>query len=259
MVKQDKSNDILDILLGTGVDFGEMLTPDMELLPPMTRFESSDSDALLWQRPDFSQEFQENNGEISPEIEFLGNDIEVETNISVENEVIVPNNDDGLFLSESTNSEFFSTSDDVTTCTNSSFDHLADGVDLVFEEVEDSDYPADLLSPLVKEGIKFKIATRRRAEGKDDLKVEFREPSPERLTEEDEEKRRLKREKNKLAAQKCRLRKRKLAETLEEQTVKLELKQEKLMDEIERLKDEREELRELIRVHKTFCPKLAKS
>lgn len=144
------------------------------------------------------------------------------------------------------------------------FQHLDDSVSSQFtyddldssqaffaEEVSKTELDIDL-SPLLKQEIKQKIKNRRRAEGKEEIRIEFKEPSPERvstitmnlvdqywccytsrtsfesiggyilvflwlqLTEEEEERRRVKREKNKMAAQKCRSKKRKLADTLEE-------------------------------------------
>lgn len=115
------------------------------------------------------------------------------------------------------------------------------------------------LTPLLKEGIKYKIQNRRKAEGKEELKVEFKEPEPERLTEEEELKRQVRREKNKMAAQKCRSKKRQLAETLQRETEKLAAKQRKLQKEIDSLKTEKEHLEEIIKVHSFVCPEFTVS
>lgn len=112
------------------------------------------------------------------------------------------------------------------------------------------------LTPFIKEEVKMKIKLRRMAEGKDDINVEFKNPEPEQLTQDEEEKRKIRRSKNKMAAQKCRNRKRKLTESLEEETEKLENKQEMLTQEIERLQQEKEQLEEIVKIHSTVCPKL---
>ena len=93
--------------------------------------------------------------------------------------VTVPNNDEPASTSDSAIVEPFYVVDEETTCAIGSFEDLVNESDLVFEEVPDSDVD---LSPLVKEEIKFKIINRRLAEGKDELKVEFRDPSPERVS-----------------------------------------------------------------------------
>ncbi|XP_063426733.1 cyclic AMP-dependent transcription factor ATF-3-like isoform X2 [Mytilus trossulus] len=112
------------------------------------------------------------------------------------------------------------------------------------------------LTPFIKEEVKMKIKLRRMAEGKDDIHVEFKHPQPEQLTQDEEEKRKIRRSKNKMAAQKCRNRKRKLTESLEDETEKLENKHDVLTQEIERLQQEKEQLEEIVKIHRTVCPKL---
>ena len=96
MVKQDKNNDILDLLLGTQVDLGEIMTPDTELFP-MARFTDSDTgvDALSWERPELQVEYSPEVETYSPEVEeyavipeisFLGNDIEIASTVAIESE-----------------------------------------------------------------------------------------------------------------------------------------------------------------------------
>lgn len=128
---------------------------------------------------------------------------------------------------------------------------------IILQEVDQScEVP---LTPLLKEGIKYKIQNRRKAEGKGELKVEFKEPEPERLTEEEELRRQIRREKNKMAAQKCRSKKRQLADCLQKETEKLAAKQRKLKKEIDSLKSEKEHLEEIIKVHSIVCPEFTVS
>lgn len=107
----------------------------------------------------------------------------------------------------------------------------------------------------VKEELKLAIRSKRLKEGKGDIKIEFVEPPPEKLTEEEELKRIEKREKNKMAAQKCREKKRILADKLEAETKVLQKQQNKYKCEIQKLLDEREQLMEIVRLHKTVCPR----
>lgn len=74
------------------------------------------------------------------------------------------------------------------------FQHLDDSVSSQFtyddldssqaffaEEVSKTELDIDL-SPLLKQEIKQKIKNRRRAEGKEEIRIEFKEPSPERVS-----------------------------------------------------------------------------
>ncbi|VDI11746.1 Hypothetical predicted protein [Mytilus galloprovincialis] len=129
-----------------------------------------------------------------------------------------------------------------------------DPSEVFLKEIEGEDQLP--LTPFIKEEVKMKIKLRRMAEGKDDIHVEFKHPEPEQLTQDEEEKRKIRRSKNKMAAQKCRSRKRKLTESLEDETEKLENKQDMLTQEIERLQQEKEQLEEIVKIHRTVCPKL---
>jgi hypothetical protein len=79
-------------------------------------------------------------------------------------------------------------------CSSEGFQHLEENVPTHFpfddldpsqnffaEEVSPADVDIDL-SPLLKEEIKHKIKARRIAEGKEEIRVEFKEPSPERVS-----------------------------------------------------------------------------
>ncbi|XP_067841236.1 fos-related antigen 2 isoform X1 [Heptranchias perlo] len=74
-----------------------------------------------------------------------------------------------------------------------------------------------------------------------------------RLTPEEEEKRRVRRERNKLAAAKCRNRRRELTERLQDETEKLEEEKSGLQKEIANLQKEKEKLEFMLVAHKPLC------
>ncbi|XP_048452734.1 fos-related antigen 2 isoform X1 [Rhincodon typus] len=74
-----------------------------------------------------------------------------------------------------------------------------------------------------------------------------------RLTPEEEEKRRVRRERNKLAAAKCRNRRRELTERLQDETEKLEEEKSGLQKEIAVLQKEKEKLEFMLVAHKPIC------
>ncbi|XP_051881290.1 fos-related antigen 2 isoform X2 [Pristis pectinata] len=74
-----------------------------------------------------------------------------------------------------------------------------------------------------------------------------------RLTPEEEEKRRIRRERNKLAAAKCRNRRRELTERLQGETEKLEEEKSGLQKEIAVLQKEKEKLEFMLVAHKPIC------
>ncbi|XP_032876372.1 fos-related antigen 2 [Amblyraja radiata] len=74
-----------------------------------------------------------------------------------------------------------------------------------------------------------------------------------RLTPEEEEKRRIRRERNKLAAAKCRNRRRELTEKLQGETEKLEEEKSTLQKEIAVLQKEKEKLEFMLVAHKPIC------
>lgn len=49
----------------------------------------------------------------------------------------------------------------------------------ILQEIEDDGLSP--ITPLIKEEVKMKIKLRRMAEGKDDIRVEFRDPEPEQV------------------------------------------------------------------------------
>lgn len=261
MVKQDKV-DILDLFLESGVDIGHFLSEEgqaftrprviMDDIVPSCTQTHMDQVAVL-------------DNPLCTDVDFLNDNVSAVVEISEQvsppviddsvPEVILENSQSSTSYHGSISDGFHHLEENVTT--QFPFDDLDPSQNFFAEEVSEADLDIDL-SPLLKEEIKHKIKARRIAEGKAEIRVEFKEPSPERLTPEEEERRKIKREKNKLAAQKCRNKKRKLADTLEEETLRLEEKQEKLQDQVQRLKEEREHLLDLLKIHSQVCPKMAK-
>ncbi|XP_070553348.1 cyclic AMP-dependent transcription factor ATF-3-like [Ptychodera flava] len=109
------------------------------------------------------------------------------------------------------------------------------------------------ISSLVKEELKHSIKSRRSSKGLPELTTGEEEPKSYQMTEEEIERRRLRRERNKVAAEKCR-KKRKIHEerVIEEYKTQSELNT-KLREEIKKLKKEEEELRMLLKYHATVC------
>ncbi|XP_061174301.1 uncharacterized protein LOC133183358 isoform X2 [Saccostrea echinata] len=261
MVKQDKV-DILDLFLESGVDIGHFLSEEGQaftrprvimddIVPPCTQTDIQ-QDAVL-------------DNTLYAEVDFLNDNVSAVVEVSEQvtppviqdsvAEVVIENSQSSTSYHDCISDGFHHLEENVAT--QFPFDDLDPSQNFFAEEVSEADLDIDL-SPLLKEGIKHKIKARRIAEGKEEIRVEFKEPSPERLTPEEEERRKIKREKNKLAAQKCRNKKRKLADTLEEETLRLEEKQEKLQDQVQRLREEREHLLDLLKIHSQVCPKMAK-
>uniref|UniRef100_K1QFF6 Uncharacterized protein n=2 Tax=Magallana gigas TaxID=29159 RepID=K1QFF6_MAGGI len=231
MVKRDKV-DILDLFLENGVDIGHFLSEEGQAFTKPRLIEDNTI-------PVFSQSHVMND--LTPPYDPV---IESIAGSSQSSSSVYDSSDGFQHLDDSVSSQF-------------TYDDLDSSQAFFAEEVSKTELDIDL-SPLLKQEIKQKIKNRRRAEGKEEIRIEFKEPSPERLTEEEEERRRVKREKNKMAAQKCRSKKRKLADTLEEETMKLEEKQEKLQEEVQKLREEREHLMELLKIHSQVCPKMSR-
>ncbi|OWF50321.1 chromatin assembly factor 1 subunit A-like isoform X2 [Mizuhopecten yessoensis] len=239
MVKQTQ-NDILDMLIGSGSDLSEYLTPAGDVI------------GFSSYRPmDSSMDFLEDN--VSEPLDVaLCQDIQVAPDASAEVEVEVEQLQFTFDPSE-TSIEILKliAASSAGEGNMSPLDNMSEWSD----RTEDTEVD-ELVSPLVKAEIKNRIRKRRQYEGKDEITELFVEPEPEKLTEEEEMRRIERREKNKLAAQKCRSKKRKVADTLEEETDRLEEKQEKLKDEVRRLREERDHLTELVNVHSSVCPRM---
>lgn len=292
MVKRDKV-DILDLFLENGVDIGHFLSEEGQAFTKPRLIEDntipvfSQTDVMDDLTPHYSQ-----TGDLTPpysqtddltppysqtqlradipatlytDADFLNDNVsavvevphEITLQQAIEDPVI-----EAITGSSQSSTSVYDSSDgfhhlDDSVTSQFTYDDLDSSQAFFAEEVSKAEVDIDL-SPLLKEEIKHKIKSRRRAEGKEEIRIEFKEPSPERLTEEEEERRRMKREKNKMAAQKCRSKKRKLADTLEEETMKLEEKQEKLQEQVQQLREEREHLIELLKIHSQVCPKMSR-
>ncbi|XP_048735544.2 uncharacterized protein LOC125650992 isoform X3 [Ostrea edulis] len=263
MVKQDRV-DILDLFLESGVDIGQFLSEESQpfsnprvvmdnVIPPFNQTDvqpDNNLDNALYSEADFQL-----NDNVTSMVDVNEQDTSVPVIEDPIVEVIIESSQTPTSSYECSSEGFQHLEENVST--HFPFDDLDPSQNFFAEEVSQTDLDIDL-SPLLKEGIKHKIKSRRIAEGKEEIRVEFKEPSPERLTPEEEERRRIKREKNKLAAQKCRSKKRKLGDTLEEETLKLEEKQEKLQEQVQKLREEREHLLDILKIHSQVCPKMAR-
>ncbi|KAG5851961.1 hypothetical protein ANANG_G00057380 [Anguilla anguilla] len=84
-------------------------------------------------------------------------------------------------------------------------------------------------------------------------RVPSRRRNDEYLSQEDLEKRRIRRERNKMAAAKCRNRRRELTETLQNETDQLEDEKSRLQKEIAELQKEKEKLELVLEAHRPIC------
>lgn len=276
MVKRDKV-DILDLFLEHGVDIGHFLSEEGQAftkprliedntIPVFSQSHVMDDLTPPYGQTDDSQQLRADlPTTLYTDADFLNDSVsavvevphEITLQQAIEDPVI-----ESIAGSSQSSSSVYDSSDgfqhlDDSVSSQFTYDDLDSSQAFFAEEVSKTELDIDL-NPLLKQEIKQKIKNRRRAEGKEEIRIEFKEPSPERLTEEEEERRRVKREKNKMAAQKCRSKKRKLADTLEEETMKLEEKQEKLQEEVQKLREEREHLMELLKIHSQVCPKMSR-
>lgn len=102
----------------------------------------------------------------------------------------------------------------------------------------------------VKKELRDAIRIKRRAKGLDELpEIETKRPKSDKLTPEEEEKRRLRRERNKVAAFRCRQRRKQHISELEQITEQISDSNEDLEKEIEDLKVQKEELERMLKTH----------
>lgn len=104
-------------------------------------------------------------------------------------------------------------------------------------------------SELIKNCLKLTIKQRREALGLGDITPEYKTPTTDCLTKEDEEKRNKRRERNKIAASKCRNRKKERTVRLAEESEILHKGNADLRREHQRLLQEVQHLTHLLRVH----------
>ncbi|XP_035677294.1 uncharacterized protein LOC118416309 isoform X1 [Branchiostoma floridae] len=114
------------------------------------------------------------------------------------------------------------------------------------------------LTPIIKEELKYTIQTKRLASGLDELDVEeiknsSKAKKPRKISPEEEERRRVRRERNRIAAAKCRNKKRERGELLQEESERLESQNERLKSEISRLQEEKEKIAYLLQFHRPTC------
>ncbi|XP_041354584.1 cyclic AMP-dependent transcription factor ATF-3-like [Gigantopelta aegis] len=108
-------------------------------------------------------------------------------------------------------------------------------------------------SHLIKEELKLVIQSRREAEGKEALKIEFSPPEKNELTPIDVERRERRRERNRLAAQRSRERgKRKMDELMQEIDA-LQCRNNELEQAYTSLSDERDQLKKALLDHLSEC------
>ncbi|XP_028839832.1 fos-related antigen 2 isoform X2 [Denticeps clupeoides] len=80
-----------------------------------------------------------------------------------------------------------------------------------------------------------------------------RKGTDDKMSQQEAERRRLRRERNRLAAAKCRDRRRVLTDTLQNESDQLESVQSRLQEEITRLEREKEKLELVLEAHKPVC------
>ncbi|XP_069118034.1 uncharacterized protein [Argopecten irradians] len=237
MVKQTQ-NDILDMLIGSGSDLSEYLTPEGDVI------------GFSAYRP------------MDPTIDFLGDNVVDPLNVALCQDIQETPEPSAEVEVEHLQFTFDPSETSIellkliaeTSSGEGNTSPLEQVLELDDEEEETT--AEEVVSPLLKAELKTRIRKRRQVEGKEEITQLFVEPEPEKLTDEEEKRRIERREKNKLAAQKCRSKKRKVADSLEEETERLEEKQGRLKEEIQRLRDERDHLAELVKVHSSVCPKM---
>ncbi|CAM9680577.1 unnamed protein product [Lampetra fluviatilis] len=124
------------------------------------------------------------------------------------------------------------------------------------------------LTPLVKEGLRLAIQSKRAAQGLGPAdtgagpslgpavgSVERPRPYPTRppVSAEEEERRQRRRERNKMAAAKCRNKKRERTECLQRESEQLEALNTELRSQMEALRRERQQLVFLLNLHRPTC------
>lgn len=111
-----------------------------------------------------------------------------------------------------------------------------------------------VLTPLVKEELKYTIQSRRLASGQGELGVEFKEPRKVELREDEIEKINRRREQNKFAARRFRQKRKAQGPIFARRVKELEAEQAKKIEELRRLRQERLELKTMLENHLKVCP-----
>ncbi|XP_022106412.1 cyclic AMP-dependent transcription factor ATF-3-like [Acanthaster planci] len=106
---------------------------------------------------------------------------------------------------------------------------------------------------MLREELRVNIMHRRLQKGLGAVQLEWRFAKSDKLTPEEEQKRRLRRERNRVAASRCRERRREKTFVLVTETDKLETSNQELMAEIQQLETERQELMSILAAHQQTC------
>lgn len=110
------------------------------------------------------------------------------------------------------------------------------------------------LTPLIKEELRCTIQSRRLAEGKGELKVEFKSPPKKKEMTEEERVRYMKRRvQNREAAQRFRQKQKDTSDMLTAKIKRLEHKSRSLLVDLNRLREEKESLKEMLKSHLVVC------
>lgn len=126
--------------------------------------------------------------------------------------------------------------------------------DVYFDNATKQVLETGSLTPLLKEELKYKIQSRRVAEGKRELKVEFLPPAENKLTPEEEIKVQKRKLQNRVAAKKFRQKQKDVAFNLKKTIQSLESGNTRLRSEIKRLQNEKNELQQKLQQHLMVCP-----
>ncbi|XP_013094521.2 uncharacterized protein LOC106078242 [Biomphalaria glabrata] len=115
-------------------------------------------------------------------------------------------------------------------------------------------FQSGTLTPLIKEELRCIIQSRRLAEGKGELQVEFKSPPKKKDMTEDERKRAVKRrQQNREAAQRFRQKQKDTSDYLTKKIKRLETSSKTLVSDLQKLKHERDELQQMLRNHLLVC------
>ncbi|XP_012935234.1 uncharacterized protein LOC106011146 [Aplysia californica] len=110
------------------------------------------------------------------------------------------------------------------------------------------------LTPLIKEELRCTIQSRRLAQGKGELQVEFKSPPKKKEMTDEERKRSVKRrQQNREAAQRFRQRQKDTSDYLSAKISRLQKSSESLIKDLQHLRKERDELQEMLRSHLVIC------
>ncbi|XP_076443035.1 uncharacterized protein LOC143281672 [Babylonia areolata] len=110
------------------------------------------------------------------------------------------------------------------------------------------------ITPLVKQELKLLIQSRRLSQGKEELKVGFKEPCQHKLTPEEEERRQRRKDQNRRAAKRFRQNKKVRESTLMEEIGMLEGKNDGLREKVTELQRVKDRLLKHIYRHLVSCP-----